>query len=534
MRALRVVPVLLFFALAGCLEPPALPPRPDAGLRLDAWLPSFEVLGTDVRDARGHLWPASATPRRPTIEVHLASPPADPSMVLLVTGGADADLVDDLDAAPLRSTTVARTIAVDATLTGATLALTPRAPLDAGTTLTLAIPRWLTDAGGHRLEAAFTAEHTVSASADAGARATDTWPPDGAFEVAPGLALAAMRFDGTLADPTQSVVLRDAHGPVAISATVAACATIGWPDGVCVLLVPLAALSGGAPHTLALAADARDATGALLPAFAAHFTTSASDPPPLAWASTTCGIGETEQSAGCVRSDDESISFRGQLTAAARVAWTAGTSRGAIVSPRGEVALRILGLAPSSETSFSLVATDYAGARSALTLPLTTTEPLPTISISEIRADPAGPEPRQEYVELENYGTSAVTLEGLRLSDSGTGAGDALPPVSVPPGAHVLVVSTDFDPDETAGGRDVAAPPGAILVRVDASLASGGLSNAGEPLFLRDALDRWISAAPATPPPRSGVCVVRTSASRRTGEPGAFEYDAALTCTPGR
>jgi hypothetical protein len=97
-----------------------------------------------------------------------------------------------------------------------------------------------------------------------------------------------------------------------------------------------------------------------------------------------------------------------------------------------------------------------------------------------------------------------------------------------------LIVPSEFDPDDTASGRDVVPPAGAILVRVDASLGSGGLSNSGEPLFLRDSMDRWISAAPAMPPPREAICIVRTSASRRTGEPGSFGYDAALTCTPGR
>lgn len=538
MRVLRVSLGACLFALVGCLSPPALPLRADGGTRdggHDAWLPTFEVLGVEVVDGRGHLWPRTAIPRRPAIRVRFASPPAEPTLVLLLAGGSDADLLDDLDATPLRASTLARAIEVDAALSGTTLTITPTEPLERGASVVVAVPRWLTDEGGHRLAAPYTSPLTISTRLDAGARATDAWPPDGAFEVASALALAAVRFDGTLDDPAHAIVLTDAHGAaVAASSMVAGCPSIGWPDGVCVAIVPVAPLAASAAFTINVSHAARDTTGAVMPAFSSRFTTAAIAPSALTWTMPTCAIGETDASAGCVRADDESITFRGQLSAAARLTWTASTARGGLVAPRGTVSLRVGDLTPATALSLALDAIDYAGLDSTLTLPLTTTDPLPTIAITEVRADPAGTEPRQEYVEIENYGSAPVSLDGMRLADSGTSMGDALPGVSIPPGAHALVVAMDFDPDDTAGGADVAAPAGAILVRVDASLASGGLSNTGEPLFLRDTLDRWVSAAPATPSPRSGVCIVRTSLSRRTGEVGSFEYDAALTCTPGR
>lgn len=536
MRALRVALAASLVFFAGCLSPPVLPPRPDTGIRdagFDAWLPHFAVLDVVMTDARGQARPAEAAPRTPSITITFASPPSDVELVLLVQGDADDDLVSDLDATPYRASTLERAVPVTATLRGATLTLAPTHPLDRGQTVTVAIPRWLTDANAHHLDALFTRTMTVATTLDAGAVATDAWPPDGASDVAPALALAAIRFDGTIDDPAHAITLSAVHGGIVpCSPMLTPCTSIGWPDGACVELVPLAPLAASTAHVVAVSASARDATGAALPAFASHFTTAASEPSPLTWSLPTCGLGEIEAMGGCARADDESIVFRGQLSAAARLVWTAGSAHGTSVAPRGTVLLRASDLAPSTLTPLALIATDYAGGATSLTLPLSTTEPLPTLSITEVRADPAGLEPRQEFVEIENYGTAAVSLAGMHLADSLSAVGDALPIVSIPAGARALIVAADFNPDDTTGG-DVPAPPGALLVRVDASLGSGGLSNSGEPVFLRDAMSRWISAAPATPAPRQAICIVRTSASHRTGEPGSFGYDPALTCTPG-
>lgn len=534
-------PLALGLALAllpGCLVPPTLPPRADVGLRdggVDGALPLFEVLQIVVTDARGRPASSAATPRTPHVSVSFSSPPSTPELVLLLAGEADADLLDDLDATPLRTATTARRIATDATLDGATVTLIPREPLDPGALVTVAVPRWTSDAGGHRLEAADVETLTVSTALDAGARATDAWPPDGAFDVAPGLALAAVRFDGTLDDAVHSILLAESGGGIVpCTPSVLSCSAIGWPAGACVALVPLAPLSPSTAYELSTTLSARDTTGARLPAFAARFQTGTSTPAPPTWAPLACVRGEVSAPLGCLRADDESISFRGRLGSAARVAWTAADRSGAVVTPRGDVALRIADLTPSIATTLALGVTDYTGAVAAYALPTSTTEPLPTVSITEVRADPAGPEPRQEYVEIRNYGERAVSLEGMRLADDAEADGDALPATSLPAGAFALIVPDAFDPAETAGGADAIPPAGTLLVRVDASLGSGGLSNAGEPVLLRDALDRWISAAPATPAPGPGLCLVRTSASPRVGEPGSFGYDRDHPCTPGR
>ena len=275
-----------------------------------------------------------------------------------------------------------------------------------------------------------------------------------------------------------------------------------------------------------------DATGALVPESTARFTTGDGTPPPLHANPTVCRSDEVPVGDACVRADDESLSLRLTLSGAARFAWSLGSRVGSSVAPRGEIAIGLDGLLPATPFTIAAGAADYAGQETVFTFTTATTEPLPTLSITEVRADPAGAEPRQEYVEIENYGPRPIVLAGLRLSDS-DGEGDALPAAEIAAGGRFLVVTDDFDPEDGSGG-DATVPRGTVLVRVDHTLCAGGLSNSGEPVYLRDASHRRISAAPATPPPLQGVCIVRTAASMRSGDAGTFEYDPSRTCTPGR
>ena len=410
--------LLAALALPACLAPPRFPDLPDGGARTDAALPELALVALRIEDARGTRWPADAVPRQPVLQLEFSTPPFGTEGVLLLTGAPDAELLEDLDAAPLRASTLARAIEVQTALEGAVLTLTPVEPLAAGAALTIAIPRTLESADGGRLPAARAEALHVSTAPSAGARATDSWPPDGAFDVAPELALAAIRFDGAVEAPSRAVVLRDATGhALEASAEVVACSSVGWSTGTCVSLVPMAPLAPSAAYVLAVAPTARDASGALLPAFEARFTTATSAPGPLTTLAPSCALGETLMEDVCTRADDESISVHGQLSAAALVRWTLETQRGALVTPRGALALRIGDLVEGRALVLGIDAIDYAGRTTALSLPLTTTEPLPRLAITEIRADPFGPEPRQEYVEIANEGPTAISLEGMSLAE---------------------------------------------------------------------------------------------------------------------
>jgi hypothetical protein len=105
-----------------------------------------------------------------------------------------------------------------------------------------------------------------------------------------------------------------------------------------------------------------------------------------------------------------------------------------------------------------------------------------------------------------------------------------------------LIVGTDFDPSlasfepessEAESGNvpqlDLIAP-GTRLVRVGASLTKAGLANAGEPLFLRDADQHRLSAAPARAA-ASGRCLQRRGSDPRSGRVEDF---VEAPCTPGQ
>jgi hypothetical protein len=112
----------------------------------------------------------------------------------------------------------------------------------------------------------------------------------------------------------------------------------------------------------------------------------------------------------------------------------------------------------------------------------------PLLGLGEILANPRGPEPQQEFVELVDLRSEGAVQawSGLVLADREAAVitgdeGDALPEFSTRPGERVLVVAAGYDANE---GSDVAPATGTTLVRVDGSLAAGGLKNAGEPVSL--------------------------------------------------
>jgi hypothetical protein len=529
MRTLVLLATLLF--VSACLTQPQLVPR-DAG-RHDAAV-TFTLEAFTIADANGHVWPASAAPRTPVITLTFSEPPADPGDVFLVLGAPDDTLHGELTGTRPRTSARANEIESTATSLGTTVVIRPSAPLAAGSTFTVAVPAWLSDADGNTIPAEQTIVIMVASGIAAGATATDAWPPDGATDVATHLDVAAIRFDGMLASPAQAITLQDATGntipggPASIE-----CRHIGWPSGSCVMIVPTVVLAPSTMHVLSVASGARDATGAVIPTFAAHFETGSGAPSPLALGPISCLVDETLTSGLCTHTDDESVALRGQLDAPARLEWRVGDRTGTLVAPRGDFAVRIDAIAPSTSVVVGLAWVDTAGHQTSTALTLTTTAPLPTISITEVRAYPAGSRPRQQYVELTNYGTTSVPLTGMTIAVDDSSHADPLGDVALAPDQRVLVVASTFDPSDTSSG-DVAVPVATTLVRLAGSIGGRGLSIGGSTIYLRDADGVRISGAPPSPVPMSAVCNVRVSASYRSDVDGAFDYDPNQTCTPGR
>jgi hypothetical protein len=521
-------------AATGCLDrtPPAF--VRDATPEHDASAPP-RVVALEIADASGRLWPEVAIPRAPRIRLFFST--AIEGEVLLLTGEPDDTLLADLAAAPLRAATLARALPSDRRNEGALVELRPREPLPAGALVTLAVPAWARDAAGQRLGEPFVRALRVAGTAAAGARAIETWPPDGAMAIGPAIVFAAVRFDGEVRGIAEGLRLEGPGGePVPATARAAACTEIGWEGAHCAVLSPARALAPGTTHRLRTLPALQDATGASVPPFEAWFTTATEpdrEPPGLAAAG--CAIDEQATPVGCVLADDARIVLRLRADEPIRVRALAAGRLLHGVGPRGELELAIDGLGPATRVPISIEAVDAAGNAAAFELALETTEVLPAISITEVLADPHGPEPRQEWIEIANAGPTWVDLAGFAIADHPLSRGDVIAgSARIPPGGRALLVAADFDPlDRGPGGRDAPIPPGVPLIRLDRSLASGGLSNAGEPLFLRDPVGRRISAAPSLPPPREGICIVRIASDLRTGANGSFDYDPG-SCTPGR
>lgn len=116
-----------------------------------------------------------------------------------------------------------------------------------------------------------------------------------------------------------------------------------------------------------------------------------------------------------------------------------------------------------------------------------------SLAITEVLANPAGPEPAQEFVELRNLGPQAIDVGGLTIEDSK--GGDLLPAWLLEPGDYALVVPAGFDP---SGGEDTPPRPGTALLRVDTRIGGDGLANGGEVVRLRDAAGTVLSSYGAT------------------------------------
>jgi hypothetical protein len=146
--------------------------------------------------------------------------------------------------------------------------------------------------------------------------------------------------------------------------------------------------------------------------------------------------------------------------------------------------------------------------------------------LNEVMANPAGPEPAQEWVELYNDGDAVVALDGFALEDS---AGrTVLPGSAIDPGAFALVVTDAFTADD---GVDAPPAPGVSIVRVPA-LGRGGLSNDGERLILRDAAGAVVSTFPAVKT-KNGVSIARVAPDAPDADPASFAPSSNGSSTPG-
>jgi hypothetical protein len=479
----------------------------------------------EIEDHLGRSY-ADAAPTWPRIRVVANVPIVDPTAIF-VTRGLDREaLEDDLASRPLRVSTREATVATTLTSDSRGVVLAPTAHARRGEELLIAVAPWAVESD---LEVApFVAPLRIDSDEAAGAWVADTWPADSTHAVPSRLPFVAVRFDGRVDVDEDDVFLEGPDGRIAGRSTTVACRSIGWSDGTCARFDLAYPLRRGATHRFALSADHVDLTGAPTGPLDAEIVTAPSDVPPATFAEPSCTADEVRVGSACVFVDDRRAILRVGASGPARF-FARGAGRTlAAVGPRGDATLPFDGLEPETALTVELSLVDMGGHEETRVFRVETTAALPELDISEVCSDPEGSEPAQEWVELLNSGPMPIDLAGYTLADREDRAGDLVERAAVvPAGGRVLLVSDAFDPDDPA---DPLVPGGVPLVRLGTSLGSGGLSNAGEPLFLRDPEGRRVSAAPAlsTGP---GRCAHRRRGYPRSGDVAAFELG---DCTPGR
>lgn len=535
MRALLLFSLVLTLVVSGCFDVPVLPSR-DVGTR-DARLRDAQVaIPLEVRevralDVRGMRWPLEAAPRRLALEIELTSPIVeDEEAVVLVRGEPDDTLEDDVARRPLTIATRERIVASDVAYDGALVRVTPREALAPADLLTLAIASFTRSIDDEALGIARLVSVRISDDPRAGARVVGTFPADGTLDVPTNAAPFVLAFDGEVTLEGDAIVVRDQRGALETISTLTECEPAGLEAVRCLSVAPRGPWPSGARLVMETTEALHDATGAGMSPHRIEVTTAPgpdATPPTFVVTSELCAVdADPEPAPGCLIVTDESWALELSIDEPVRIGLTRPGVVMRALAPRGTATLTIRGLSPSTREDATLEVVDLAGLRTSVAIVVTTRPPLAPITITEVCSNPDGPEPDQEWLELTNVGTVPAALEGLRIADRADALGQPLSTSRVlAPGARVLLVGADFDP-EAAG-----VPPGTPLVIAGPTLVPSGLTNSGEPLFLRDATLARLAHVPSFAG-SEGECLVRDEdASARADAIDDFHYDA---CTPGR
>jgi len=303
------------------------------------------------------------------------------------------------------------------------------------------------------------------------------------------------------------------------------------PSGQALLVVPGLPLGLDASRCVSLLPQANAQLGGsgvgvspfALSGFALEPTLFNTGEPPL-WGPSEgpCAEGALALPAGCASVMDDRLAI--SVDRASYVAVKLGAEERAFALGAGEQQ-SFLGLEPETLYSLSIAVLSPGGLERTTQLDIKTTQAFPRVVLNEVLANPKGPEPQQEWIELYNDGRVPADLAGFVLEDSA--GSTALPSAILPPGGYALLVNETFD---ATNGADALPNPLAQLLRVP-HLGTKGLSNSGEMLKLRDAAGALVSSFPADPAPASGTSVCRKQPG--SDGPSAHVLHAAPGSSPG-
>jgi len=485
----------------------------------------------EVVDYQGREWPLEAVPRKPILKLHL-----DRALSFVASGGKatliDGSLThDQYRKVQTDQSFVRLTNAIDLAYDDhpKILSLVPQQVLIRGATYTLlllapSLPR--TDMS------LVTITLVVSNKPDAGAEVIETWPANGAMAIGTNLPYIDARFDGALQPQKLEFVLQHRDRFETVAAQLTDCRELGWEDGVCIRAHP-PQLEPSSVYQLTFSSQTRDSTGATLHSTPVTWTTAAqADNTAPALEPLECFADEKTIEGGCLSVYDHELSLRFVALEGVSAVMTAGGDTSYIRSGHGDGTLYLGNLQANTDARVHVLWRDTSGNPSSSEFRVKTKPALPTVAIMEACSNPLGPEPDQEYLELYNYGTTDVSLQGFTLADSLSAKGKALGSSFVLAAkSRLLIVAQNFNPQHPA---EPGVQPGVAFLRVEGDLTTSGLSNAGETVILRDAAGQRVSAATLLPSTQAGRCLQRRSdVAIRAWERSHFDESKGGQCSPG-
>ncbi len=237
-----------------------------------------------------------------------------------------------------------------------------------------------------------------------------------------------------------------------------------------------------------------------------------------------CGDDEQTLGPGCVAVLDDRIALR---SGACSALWRLDGDVSADVITQPDRQQVVVGFEPGTTSHLSLQVYVSSGAAWRGEALLSMAAAQPHLVINEVLANPVGPEPQQEWIEIVNTGSEPVDVGDFELHD-GAGA-VALPPALLRPGQYALIVREDYD---EGLGWDVVPDVDVLLLRVS-SLGKSGLSNSGEPLWLQDAQGAVASRFPPLSASRQGESWARRSLEAPDDTTTSFAVHAPPGASPG-
>jgi len=247
-------------------------------------------------------------------------------------------------------------------------------------------------------------------------------------------------------------------------------------------------------------------------------------PLPLAFAEepVACSVGEAFFGA-CLEVLDDRL----RVTPAAQdLLFVLAAPQKAVLAARaGTRGLLLRGLSPNTEVELIGSVLSSAGTREPLRTSVTTAAERRHLVLNEVLANPVGPEPDAEWLELVNDSERPASLSNLWLEDSSGHV--QLPDAELGPGEIALLVSDGF----RASALDVPVPDGVRLLRVS-SLGARGLSNGGEALLLVGT-EGVVSRFPLLAALHAGRSLARRTLEGSDDDPAGFAEQAGVGATPG-